>query len=202
MACPQCASCTFYRLIEPSVVKRVRYASSYAYCRGGQHETCALYPKVAAGAPVPPNLLPDGTLGQYLDEDRVVIHQFLIIEDMHMFAVLASNTLTSHFPGAQIVCRTDFAGAEADLNDSMFSAVICGFGLGDGRTVHDVRALTEAPIVVLTGRVGELDAPSNSRVVQKGAGPEALVAALRELLDHQLGGATRGSTATPGMAPA
>ena len=61
--CPSSADCVFYQTIEPSIVKRVRYASVYSYCRGGEHAACALYDKIAAGLPVVHNLMPDGSIG-------------------------------------------------------------------------------------------------------------------------------------------
>jgi len=178
-ACPSCTRCAFYRTIEPSIIKRVKYASVYSFCRGGQHHECALHAKLVNGLPVPPNLLPDGCVGDYLDEDRVVAHTFLVIEDAPIFAALASSAITMNFTGSQVVCKATYDDAADELAEGMFSAIICGFGLGGGRTAHDVRRLTQAPMVVLTGRAGMIEPPSGSRVVEKGAGPEALVSALR-----------------------
>ncbi|MDO8847228.1 MAG: hypothetical protein Q7W51_02420 [Coriobacteriia bacterium] len=180
--CPSSAYCVFYKTIEPSIVKRVRYASIYSYCRGGEHAVCALYDKVATGLPVMHNLMPDGSIGEYLDEDRAVVHRFLVIEDSPVFAALAASVISSHFTGAQIVRKSTYDDAAEELADGMFSAVVCGFGLGGERTAHDVRRITTAPLVVLTGRPGKIDPPSGSRVVHKGAGPEALASALRACL--------------------
>ena len=181
-ACPSSGVCAFYRTIEPSIIKRVKYAASYSYCRGGEHHECALRAKLVNGLPVPHNLMPDGTTGTYLDEDRAVVHSFLVIEDSPVFAALAANAITANFNGAQVVRKSTFEDAAEELEGGMFSAVICGFGLGGDRTAHDVRRATSAPIVVLTGRLGEIDAPKGSQVVAKGAGPEALVSALRTCL--------------------
>lgn len=181
-ACPSSGVCAFYRTIEPSIIKRVKYASSYSYCRGGEHSECALHAKLVNGLPIPHNLMPDGSTGTYLDEDRAVVHTFLVIEDAPVFAALASNAITSHFRGAQVVCKSTYEDAVDELADGMFSAVVCGFGLGGDRTAHDVRRITTAPMVILTGRLGEIDAPKGSHVVAKGAGPEALVSALRTCL--------------------
>ena len=177
--CPSSADCVFYQTIEPSIVKRVRYASVYSYCRGGEHAACALYEKVATGLPVVHNLMPDGSIGEYLDEDRAVVHRFLVIEDSPVFAALAASVISTHFDGAQVVRHPTYDAAAGELAEGGFSAVVCGFGLGGDRTAHDVRQLTQAPIVVLTGRLGEVDAPAGARVVKKGAGPEALASALR-----------------------
>lgn len=179
MACPHAGSCVFYRTIEPSIIKRVRYASAFSYCRGGQHVACALHDQIQGGLPVRHNLMPDGAIGEYLDEDRFVVHRFLVIEDAPVFAALASSAIASHFRGAEIVRKSTFEDAQDEIADGMYSAIVCGFGLGGGRTAHDVRGLTDAPLVVLTGRTGEIYAPAGARVVSKGAGPEALVDALR-----------------------
>lgn len=180
--CPRSAECVFYRTIEPSIVKRVRYANSYGYCRGGQHEACAIHTRLVGGVAVTPGMLPDGSMSDYLTEDRSVVHRFLVIEDSPIFAALASSTITSTFNGAQVVRATTYDEAAPELDDGMFSAVVCGFGLGGDRTVHDVRRHTSAPIVVLTGRLGAVDVPHGTKVVQKGAGSEALASALRSCL--------------------
>ncbi|MRS12276.1 MAG: hypothetical protein EG823_04290 [Actinobacteria bacterium] len=143
------------------------------------HDTCALIRQVETGVPVQHNLMPDGSVGDYLDEDRFVVHRFLVIEDSPVFATLASSTIATHFNGAQVVTKSTYQDAAEELEQGMFSAVICGYGLGEGRTVHDVRTLTASPIVVLTGRPGHVDVPQGAQVVRKGAGPEALAAALR-----------------------
>ena len=178
-ACPRSADCVFYGAIEPSLIKRVKYAGSYTFCRGGQHEVCAIHRRLSEGQGVPPGMLPDGSMGDYLTEDRFVVHRFLVIEDSPVFAALAASTIASTFTGAEVVRAATYDQAEGELADGMFSAVVCGFGLGGDRTAHDVRQLTHAPIVVLTGRPGDVDAPMGARVVRKGAGPEALASALR-----------------------
>lgn len=178
-ACPNSADCVFYGAIEPSLIKRVKYAGSYGFCRGGQHEACVIHQRLSDGVAVAPGMLPDGSMGDYLTEDRFVVHRFLVIEDSPVFAALAASTIATTFTGAQVVRAATYDEAAGELTDGMFSAVVCGFGVGGGRTAHDVRELTRAPIVVLTGRPGEVDAPAGARVVRKGAGPEALASALR-----------------------
>lgn len=176
--CPRSTHCVFYTSVEPNVIKRVRYATSFGYCRGGQYEACALYQSLESGRDVAPGLLPDGSIGDYHDETRVA-RRFLIIEDAPVFAALASTTITMAFHGAEVVRRATFDDAAKDLAEGTFSAVVCGFGLGGDRTVHDVQKLTTAPIVVLTGRLGHVEAPHGVQVVRKGAGPDALAKALK-----------------------
>lgn len=182
MPCQQTATCVFYKAVEPSIVKRMKYVGVYSYCRGGQHEECAIYRAVRSGVPVAHNLLPDGSIGDYAD-DAVSSqkHSFLIIEDSPIFAAITSSTISSHFPGARIVRKTSFATALEDLaNDH--AAIVCGFGLGGEHTAHDVRRHTKSPIVVLTGRPDHIELPHGARRVNKGDGPEALASAIKSCL--------------------
>ena len=68
-ACPRSSTCAFHITVEPSIVKRVRYASVFPYCKGGRHEECAIFTKMLSGAPVPRNLMPDGLIGDYMDDN-------------------------------------------------------------------------------------------------------------------------------------
>lgn len=182
MACPRSESCVFHRIVEPSIMKRVRYASVYSYCRGGQHEECALHAALTAGHEVKTNLMPDGSIGDYIeDEVACAVRRFLIIEDSPVFAALASSCITTHFKGAHVVRRSSFDAAAEELHQE-YTAIVCGFGLGGGRTAHDVRARTEAPMVILTGRPDHIELPRRARRVNKGEGPEALASALRSCL--------------------
>jgi len=182
-ACPSHRECPFYLTVEPSIASRVRYASAFMYCRGGMYDRCALHEALVAGRDVPRNLMPDGTMGDWADDEHTrASRRFLVIEDSPVFAALASSTIASHYSDAEIVRRGSFAEAESDLRAGGFSAVVCGYGLGDGRTAHDVRACTSAPMVVFTGRLEGLDVPADARIVEKSAGPEALMAALRASL--------------------
>ena len=182
-ACPTSRQCPFYLTVEPSISSRVRYASAFMYCRGGMHDRCALHAALIAGEEVAHNLMPDGTTGDWADDERTRANRrFLVIEDSPVFAALASSTIASHYSDAEIVRRASFAEAEPDLRAGGHSVIVCGYGLGDGRTAHDVRSLTPTPMVVFTGRLEGLEAPANARIVEKSAGPEALMAALRASL--------------------
>lgn len=182
MACPRSDSCVFHQIVEPSIIKRVRYASVYSFCRGGQHEECALFAAAAAGHDIRPNLMPDGSIGDYLEDENVCqVRRFLIIEDSPVFAALASSCITTNFKGAQVVRKLSFEAALEDLGRE-YSAIVCGFGLGNGKTAHDVRNVTEAPMVILTGRPDHIELPRRAQRVNKGAGPEALASALRACL--------------------
>lgn len=190
-ACPQTSTCVFFSAIEPSLVKRIKFASAFPYCRGGRHEECAIRSYVVAGDDAPEGLLPDGMRGDYLGSDDSAGNQravssstrFLVVDDSPVFATIAANAMRQQYPEAEVVCCHSFDDAEPTLRDSSYSLVVSGNGLGGGRTVHDVRRLTFAPIVLFTGRApAESEMPANSRVVAKGAGPEALRLAVESLL--------------------
>ena len=179
-ACPKCDRCTFHDVVTSSVVKRLKYKAFFSYCRGSQTEYCAIYKRLDHGEPVPKNLLPDGYFGDYLDDATAAgTGRFLVVEDSPVFAALASSTIKMNFPAATVERCATYDEAVARLADGGYTAIICGFGLDGGRTAHDLRTLTSAPLVVLTGRPGHIDAPLGSQVVYKGAGSEALAGALR-----------------------
>lgn len=196
--CPQSETCAFYQAIEPSIVKRIKFASAFPYCKGDKFTECAIHARVSSGRDVPSDLLPDGSAGDYLDSPRAgTAHSatrsggtmgtagscFLVVDDSPVFAIIAANAIKQHVSGAEVeVCAT-FDEAEAVIRSKGIRLVVSGYGLGDGRTVLDVRRMTEAPILVFTGRPGEdRELPARSRVVAKGAGPDALRGALEYLL--------------------
>ena len=180
--CPSSAKCAFHQAVEPSVIKKIKYASFYPYCNSATYETCALHAALVRGESVRTNLLPDGSIGDYAEVTTGAVQRFLIVEDSPIFAALAANAIRSHFPGAEITRHTTFDDAFDTLTGGSFQVVVCGYGLGGDRTAHDVRELTDAPIVVMTGRPGGVQAPRGARVVEKSAGPEALVGAIRSCL--------------------
>lgn len=182
MPCPVAESCDLHQVLRASVIKRVRYPQVLPYCENTDGSACALYQYVSSGRPVPRGLMPDGSTDHSVEDGRPTERRFLVIEDSSVFATLTSSALRTHFTGAVVDCRESFDQAVGDLRSTQYSAIICGYGLGGDRTVHDVRDVTEVPIVVLTGRPGHLELPRGSKMVTKGAGPEALVAAIRELL--------------------
>jgi len=182
MPCPVAESCDLHQALRASVIKRVRYPQVLPNCENTDGSACALYQYVSSGRPVPRGLMPDGSTDHSVEDGRPTEQRFLVIEDSSVFATLTSSALRTHFTGAAVDCRESFDQAVGDLRSTQYSAIICGYGLGGDRTVHDVRDVTEVPIVVLTGRPGHLELPRGSKMVTKGAGPEALVAAIRELL--------------------
>lgn len=197
--CPQSGACTFFQAIEPSIVKRIKFASAFPYCKGDKFTECAIHSRMTSGRDVLSDLLPDGSAGDYLDTPRAGTATsatrignhgtgtdgscFLVVDDSPVFAIIAANAIKQHISGAEVeVCAT-FGEAEAVIRSKGIRLVISGYGLGDGRTVLDVRRMTEAPILVFTGRPGEdRELPARSRVVAKGAGPDALRGALDHLL--------------------
>lgn len=181
-ACSRCHQCTFHDVVTSSVVKRLKYKAYFSYCRGSQTAYCAIHDRLERGQAVPKNLLPDGNFGDYLDDATCGTGRFLVVEDSPVFAALASSTIQMNFPSASVERCATYDEAVDRLAKGGYTAVVCGFGLDGGRTAHDLRQLTSAPLVVLTGRPGQIDAPADSQVVPKGAGSEALAGALRSCI--------------------
>lgn len=188
-SCPKGAVCVFAQTVEPSVVKRIKYSSAYPYCRGGRHEECAIHSEMSEGKTVTVNLLPDGSIGDYRDDVSWAprtsggIRRFLVVDDSPVFATIAANAVRLRFPDADVVQCHSFVEAEPMLRHSGFTLVVSGHGLGNGHTVHDVRRLTSAPIVLFTGRApGPGETPQDAAVVTKDAGPGALKSAIESAL--------------------
>lgn len=183
-ACTRSGSCVFYRTVEPSVVKRIKYASAFPYCKGDKHTECALFVRLESGEQVPHNLLPNDTLGDYMDSPSSApansavmpsqIRRVFIVENSQIFVTLFSNAVRTYDPDIEIVECLSFEQAEQNIAMGAPDVIVCGFGLGDGMTAHDLRRLTSAPMVVLTGRPTEVQAPSCATVVSKSAGPDAI----------------------------
>lgn len=187
--CPSISSCVFSASVEPNLVKRIRFASAFPYCKGGRHAECALYQRMETGDPVPTNLMPDGTVGDYRDDvaaasaARSSGSRFLVVDDSPVFATIAANTLKLRFPHAEVVQCHSFEEAEPELKNGAFSLVVSGNGLGAGKTFKDVRRMTMAPMVLFTGwPPSPADVPAGCRVVKKDAGPEALRSAIEGLI--------------------
>ncbi len=108
--------------------------------------------------------------------------KFLVVEDSPVFAALATTTIRMGFPDARVEeCHT-FEEAIEHIRTGLVDLLVCGYGLDQGKTAHDIRALTDTPMVVLTGRPDEIDPPHGARVVEKMAGPLALQSAIQGLL--------------------
>lgn len=189
MACPKTSSCVFASAVEPSLVKRVRFASAFPYCKGGRHEECALYAILERGESVPSNLMPDGSYADYLDRHSAPTRarggaaRFLVVDDSPVFATIAANTLRLRFPNAEVVQCHSFQEAEPELKGAGFALIVSGNGLGGGHSFRDVRRLTTAPMVLFTGwPPAAADVPAGCKVVKKDAGPEALRAAIEGLV--------------------
>jgi len=177
--CPLHEECGFYRMVHPSVVKRIKYASSFPYCNTHQYQSCAIRAHLADGRTPPLNLLPNGHTDSNLDTvgvDKAM--KVVVLDDSVVFAMFAANAVATVLPNASVVRCTSYDEAAKELENGC-GLVVCGYGVGDGKTAHDVRRASSAPMVLLTGRPEtDFDKPSNARVVLKGDGPEALRAAI------------------------
>ncbi len=188
MGCPKSSACVFAATVERSIVKRVRYSAAYPYCRGGRHDECALYIALGRGESVPHNLMPDGSVSDYLEEGASSTHvrganRFLVVDDSPVFATIAANSIRLRYPNAQVVQCHSFDEAAQELAAGRFTLIVSGNGLGGGKTFQDIRRLSLAPMVLFTGwPPAETDVPDGCRVVKKDAGPDALSAAITSLV--------------------
>lgn len=104
--------------------------------------------------------------------------RFLVVEDSPVFAALAANTIRMSYQGARVDECHSYEDAAGALLSHDFDVVVCGYGIGDGHTVFDMRSISDAPIVLLTGRPDQLTVPQDVRIVEKSAGPAALLGAI------------------------
>ncbi len=178
--CPRSDSCGFFQAVQPSLAKRLRYATSFPYCNTGGHGHCAVYTFVADGRTPPADLLPNGGIDDYGDSSNAGSGmKVVVLDDSVVFAMFAANAVAATLPAARVVRCETYREAVDELADGSCGLVVCGYGVGEGVTAHDLRRASSAPIVLLTGRPeGEFDKPTNSWVVLKGDGPEALRAAI------------------------
>ena len=178
--CPQAASCGFFGAAQPSLAKRIKYATSYPYCNTDRHDSCAIYTYLADERKPPSDLLPNGGIDEYGEASNAGVGlKVVVLDDSAVFAMFAANAVATALPGARVVRCENYREALDELADGSCGLVVCGYGVGEGVTAHDLRRACTAPMVLLTGRPeSEIDKPSNSRVVLKGAGPDALRAAI------------------------
>ncbi|MHB9003420.1 MAG: hypothetical protein ACYC6C_05075 [Coriobacteriia bacterium] len=197
--CSSSDGCPFHSAVEASVIKRIRFASAYPYCNGSMATYCAIRKVLSAGGQPDTDLLPDGSHGERWDEtaasravtsgalsyDRHVSssRRFLVVEDSPIFAKFACNSIQYIYPDAEVIeCHT-YADAARELRANSFRLVVSGFGLDGGKTAHDIRKLSDAPMVLLTGRPDrDTQGLGTAAMVQKGAGSDAMRAAITGLL--------------------
>lgn len=178
--CPRSEQCGFYRAVQPSLAKRLQYATSFPYCNTGGHSHCAIYTYLDDDRVPPSDLLPNGGLDDYGDAMSAGAGmKVVVLDDSVVFAMFAANAAATALPGASVVRCATYSDALEELSDGRTGLVVCGYGVGEGVTAHDLRRASSAPMVLLTGRPeAEIDTPVNCRVVLKGAGPDALRAAI------------------------
>ncbi len=178
--CPRSDSCGFFQAVQPSLSKRLKYATSFPYCNTSGHRHCAIYTFLDDGRMAPPDLLPNGGIDDYADAAEAGNGmKVVVLDDSAVFAMFAANAAAATLPGARVVRCETYTQALRELADGSCGLLVCGYGVGEGATAHDLRRASSAPMVLLTGRPeAEIDKPPNSRVVLKGAGPDALRAAI------------------------
>jgi hypothetical protein len=175
--------------IEPSVLKRVKFASAFPFCRGGRYHLCELRPYLLRGEAPPRTLLPTGAHVDYLgaaDSPRGPSRvRVLVADESGVFRALTAQTVTQSLPDAELEAYDTLTDTILALGSRDFDLLVCADAFADGRTAHDLRALCSVPMVVLAGDDRLLrQPPANSRVVPRNAGPEAVRSAVADALSH------------------
>lgn len=106
----------------------------------------------------------------------------LVVEDSPVFSALTASTIRMEYPGARVLQCRSLMEAEATLNRSPVDVIVCGAGLSDGSTAHDIARMTPTPMIVMSGRLGDVNLPEGAGFVEKSAGPLALKDAIEECL--------------------
>lgn len=65
--CPRSDSCGFFQAVQPSLPKRLKYATSFPYCNTAGHAHCAIYTFLADDRLAPSDLLPNGGIDDYAE---------------------------------------------------------------------------------------------------------------------------------------
>ena len=188
MSCPLSGACEFYETASASLMARIKYASAFPYCRGGKDADCAIAIEIRAHRPVPEGLLPTGErefampaefeTGASVSTTRRIV----VIDDSPIFVRLAVAAVQNACPGYEVMPASSYEEA-SHLLDETPALVVTGYGVGGGRTVHDVvaRLGNGTPVVVFTGKP-DVDLPFGATLVEKTAGATALADAARMCL--------------------
>jgi len=191
--CPEGKSCPFHQAVERNVLKRVKYASAFPLCRRGEFSRCAIRPYLLRGEPAPEDLMPTGECERYGDGAHSPGHsnssRVLIVEPSAVFRTLARNAVQSCMDAERVVAAGTFEEAVRQLSGQPVGLLVCAERFDCGRTAHDIRAISSAPMIVLTSNDAALQSPpARSRVVARSAGPEIMRSAIAAFL----GGAVQG----------
>lgn len=186
--CPESQNCPFTHAVEPNLLKRVKYASAYPYCRGGSHEACEIRHYLVRGQQPPMTLLPNGEHERYSDTvgDGLLplsMPRVLVLEEIGIFRQLAANTVRASVASADVIDCESWEQARSLMQQQDFSLIVCGDTYSCGASAHDVRRLSMAPMIVMrssddTGWRG----PTNTIEVSRSAGPEPMRQAVSQCL--------------------
>lgn len=184
MACPFSMKCAFYQRIEPHVVMRIRYASSFPYCKGGNHQECALITYVESDSAAPAGLLPTGK-----QDEGTVAHgsgdttrSVVVVDSSRVFMRLASAAVRAVDSSAHIIEAHSFDEAAAHIPSA--DLVVSGSELGPGHTPFDISRLARPgmPLIVLSSG-GDTPVPEGAVVVDHTRGSSALSDVIRRRLN-------------------
>lgn len=183
MPCPLSVSCGFFQSVEPSIALRIKHASAYRYCKGGEHSECAIHELAGSGAAVPADLFPDGTRdsGSTSSNRVVVCDTAIVIDDSPVFVRLAAAVVRNSCPDTTVIEAQSFDEAIPHLDN--VGLVVTGFGVGGGKTCHDIHARVRAgtPLVVFSGKPN-VTLPPGATLVEKTQGASALGDAVRRCM--------------------
>jgi len=106
--CPRSDSCGFFRAVQASLAKRLKYATLFPYCNTGGHHGCAIHNFLADGRTPPLDLLPNGGIDDYADTASAGNGmKVVVLDDSAVFAMFAANAVAATLPGASVVrCET------------------------------------------------------------------------------------------------
>lgn len=187
MTCELHGSCAFYENASSTILARIKYASAFPYCKGGKDDECAIAIETKAGRVVSPGLLPTGEYEALDDVAAPVVHgrssrTIIVIDDSPIFVRLAMAAVQNACAGYDVISASSLDDARHMLEDSP-ALVVTGYGVGGGRTVHDVVALLDrqTPVVVFTGKPN-VSLPMGAVLVEKTSGASALADAARTCL--------------------
>lgn len=109
---PRAHDCRFYESVARSPMLRVKYATMYPYCKGGEHQACMRWWLMDQGNVVPDDLLPDGGKDNFLESSgrqHNVRQRVLVVDDMPLFRKSLITLVSNATSGAAEVTEADSA---------------------------------------------------------------------------------------------
>lgn len=125
--CPRSDACGFFQVVQPSLTKRIKYATSFPYCNTGGHAQCAIYAFLVDGRLAPSDLLPNGGVDDYADSAGAGTGmKVVVLDDSAVFAMFAANAVAATLPKAAIVRCETYHEALDELADGTCAEQLAG----------------------------------------------------------------------------